>query len=559
MIRRFFIYLCLIFSLVAVTLACLFGVGLSFLAVPFSVGELPPRMTILLIPLDSRPPCTSYVESLAHMAGMKVILPPSDLLDEYRRPGNVAGLQEWLQRNIYRADAAIVSVDMLTYGGLLTSRQGTGTAGAIEKTLALLSYVHETHPRVKVYAFNIIPRLLIADDVRTEKYKQPMADWSMLQDTVSLFENPRDVARLQELETLIPADIRDHYRSLYAANSHLNQQLWGLAQKGVLAGLVLGQDDSAPFGLGNLERRRLDNALASHPDLSNRLFITRGTDEVAISLLGKVAASAENPGHKVYIHFTEEHAADTIMPYMPGPLFQTIDEKLALAGAQVTDSIPSADYILVIHAGNPHSQPKRLTAEANRIKAWVQAGRSVALVDLAKDWRADQTLLPYLRRNGTPVYQLVAYAGWNTASNSIGTAVTQASMVLLGRVRAPEQAAVSRETARLGFLAARLLDDWYYQKVYRPVLNADLQKRGINPYDLQQAQEAVTLQVNHHLYNAWLQLVYWDWRNATWSLPPDKKPSYAIAGWKLHSGLPWDRTFEIFVEATPAPARIISQ
>ena len=124
MIRRFFIYLCLIFFLVAIPLAFLFKTGLSVLAVPISIDEPPPRLTILLIPLDSRPPCTAYVESLASMAGMKVILPPSDLLDDYQRPGNTAGLREWLARNLYRAEAAILSVDMLTHGGLLTSRQG---------------------------------------------------------------------------------------------------------------------------------------------------------------------------------------------------------------------------------------------------------------------------------------------------------------------------------------------------------------------------------------------------------------------------------------------------
>ena len=65
----------------------------------------------------------------------------------------------------------------------------------------------------------------------------------------------------------------------------MNSQLLELVQEGTLAGLVLGQDDSAPFGLGNLERQWLDAVISRSPVLQNKVFVTRGTDEVALSLL----------------------------------------------------------------------------------------------------------------------------------------------------------------------------------------------------------------------------------------------------------------------------------
>jgi len=73
MIRRFFIYFSLIFAFMATTLAVLFSLGFSLVAVPVSVSEPAPRGVVLLVPLDSRPPCTDYVASLARMAGFQIL------------------------------------------------------------------------------------------------------------------------------------------------------------------------------------------------------------------------------------------------------------------------------------------------------------------------------------------------------------------------------------------------------------------------------------------------------------------------------------------------------
>ena len=195
---------------------------------------------------------------------------------------------------------------------------------------------------------------------------------------------------------------------------------------------MLGQDDSAPFGLGNLERQWLDAVISRSPVLQNKVFVTRGTDEVALSLLGQVIAGTASYRNKVYVHYTEATTADLILPYMPGPLSRTVAEKLALGNAEQSRDFPSADYILVIHAGSARSRSADMAKSAALIKDWLSSGKQVALVDLAADWRTDQALLPFLQQNGAPLNGLLAYAGWNTASNSIGTAVTQAAMVLSG-------------------------------------------------------------------------------------------------------------------------------
>ena len=558
MFQRFIIYLALIFILTGIALSVSFIRGYSFAAVPVQIMEAAPRGVILVVPLDSRPPCTDYLVSLARMAGYQIILPPRELMDSYQKPANVVHMRKWLQQNVALADAAIISVDMLIHGGLLASRKGMASYDAASEVLKLLDTVHKSHPQVRLFAFSIIPRLLIPENPHTEKFRQPMIEWSMLQETITLFDNPRDFEKLQRLEAEVPFEIINRYRALYAANHQLNRNLVKHAQNGVLSGLVLGQDDSAIFGLANLERQRLENEISRLPEMRKKIFVTRGTDEVALTLLVPATDMANKTKYKVFVHYTETHTATAILPYMPRPLMQTVAEKLAISGAEPTSSIFEADFILVVHAGNSQSREAQLKTNADQIKSWMEQGRNVAVVDLATDWIEKQTLLPYLQRNETPLYQLLAYAGWNTASNSIGTVITQSIMSLSGRNTSEASVALSRDLARVEFISDRILDDWYYQKIFRHQLNESLEKQKIDPYNLKDAQKNVAKQINHHLFNAHLQYIRRSWQKAVIPLYAPGHGSYALYNGTLKTGLPWDRTFEIYVDSKIYPAKILS-
>jgi hypothetical protein len=322
--------------------------------------------------------------------------------------------------------------------------------------------------------------------------------------------------------------------------------------------LVLGQDDSTSFGLANLERQRLELFVSNTPEIKEKVFITRGTDEVALSLLGQVIASPTGHKKKVYVYYTESQTADIIMPYMPGPLSRSVAEKLKLSNAEQSSSIDGVDYILAVHAGSRLSSAGNLAKAADQIKRWLDTGKNVALVDLAVDWQASQTLLPYLQKNAAPLHRLIAYAGWNTASNSIGTAVTQSSMVLNGRMTGSASQQIGRDLQRVEFLASRIMDDWYYQKNFRPILNDSLQHQSINPYDLQNSRIMVSRKIESELLSVLPQLIQRNWQNTIFKLPAPTDASYAIAGWQMHSALPWDRTFEIKIELIPSAA-IINQ
>ena len=77
---------------------------------------------IALMPMDERPATGRHAAMIAAVAGVHVQLPPSSLLSRLRVPGDRDGLSRWLSRS--DADAAVVSLDMLGFGGLVPSRLG---------------------------------------------------------------------------------------------------------------------------------------------------------------------------------------------------------------------------------------------------------------------------------------------------------------------------------------------------------------------------------------------------------------------------------------------------
>ena len=129
-------------------------------------------------------------------------------------------------------------------------------------------------------------------------------------------------------------------------------------------------------------------------------------------------------------------------------------------------------------------------------------------------------------------------------------------MVLSGNRAGSADAALNRDLQRISFLADRMLDDWYYQKSFRPILNDSLQRQQINPYDLQSARNKVNRRIELQLAGVFPQLVERQWQNSLFALPTPAQGAYVISNWRVAASLPWDRTFEIRLETIALPAML---
>jgi hypothetical protein len=508
------------------------------------------RYTVLLLPLDSRPACTKFIVDLGKIANIKVIMPPKELLDNYKKTAKTNDLRIWLSGNIQNVDATIVSIDMLIHGSLLASRHSTGTDNDANETLQILESIHIQYPQMPIYAFNILPRLWLADSSENSKYEKLILEYSKLKDQVYTFENPKDIKKLNDLENKIPSQILTQYQNLYQENIELNKKLIQLTKRGVFEKLVIGQDDGQIFGIPNISKKQLLHYLNNQQLTSDNVVITRGTDEVALTLLGDIANKLNHYHPKINVQYSDTEASRIVMPYMPSSVATTVKEKVDMIGGSLVDNPDDADFILFVYIGTEENNSNRFNVN-KRIQALLKKKYKVALVDLSEHFSYKETIFPLLLKNDVPINQLIAYAGWNTASNSIGTAVTQATIFTARLNSAVETNDIlSLYKNNLSFLISRYLEDWYYLKNVIDNINNNLKKSNINAYDLNEHYNMVNEQLNIEMNkNAYLLSSRKAFNIPLLIQTQDQIIAVKASNLRITTYFPWSRTFEIYLDS----------
>ena len=511
---------------------------------------------LVLVPLDGRPPCRQLVLDAADVAGTEVNALPYDLQDYYTMPGETKEAQKWLRENLAESDAAIISIDQLLYGGLLAAREANASPAEIDAFIANLRELHAAHPTVPLYAFSILPRMIppaSIDDYYDNKY---LLAYSRLADRYALYGDPADAAKMQELEAKIQPASLAQYLALFEHNEQLTRALIELVREGTLKRLLIGQDDGEKYSIPNIEKRRLQQLLTDEQIPTEKAAIVHGADELALTLLAAIAA--ERSGHRpqIYLDWNDEDTPEHILPFMAISMRETALEKIALFGGTCTASADSADFVLFLSAGSEENLSSRRKS-VERIEKYLATSTPVALVDLSRHFAAEETLLPLLIERTAPIEGLLAYAGWNTASNSVGTALSEAVLFTAAREKAASREEVlALQAANLKLLNNRFLEDYFYLKDVITIVNTGLRKNGTkNVYDLD-------LERDYLAATAMLRKAMADRLQSFKStkacrrpfrvyLPDGESAELSLYDLEADMSFPWPRTFEIYLETTP--------
>ncbi|SEJ07568.1 Protein of unknown function [Propionispira arboris] len=516
--------------------------------------------TVILLPLDSRPPCRQFVVDAGKIANIKVIVPPPNILDYYTQSGDTKALRLWLAENIKQADAAIISIDQLIHGGLLASREARSKESDEIEALDFLEKLHADNLKIPIYAFNILPRIYPTASIDNYKDQKALIKYSRLLDELATFENPLDLDELNQIQKKIKPEIIEKYKSLYTKNTLLNEKLSALAKQGVLTKLIIAQDDGQDFGIPNMEKRQIQRYLHQENIYSSQVTSTRGADEVALTLLSDINNKQESYQPKIYVEYCDEAAPKTIMPYMPCSVATTVKEKIALVNGQLVNNPVAADFILYVYIGNEKNLSQRIQS-TKKIEGFLKQNYKVALVDLSKHFLAEETLFPILLNHNIPLNQLIAYAGWNTTSNAVGTAITQASL-FTEKLRTPLSSANALLLYKnnLTFLNNRYVEDYYYLKEVIDLVNVNLKKSGftnVNDLDLDHNYKWANDMLQTGLTKRTTLLKYS--KAYKQSIPvhtTDGDLLLKINDIQIEASYPWPRTFEIYLEATLSLGKI---
>jgi hypothetical protein len=494
------------------------------------------------------------VQKLGRIVGLNVIVPPKELLDNYRHPANRKKLYEWLNNNISHYQKAIISADILLHGSLLQSRQTTVTPKEQQKFLQGLQKLRqENGMHTAIDIFSIIPRLLVSDELLPDRWYQfHLMRYSQLLDMTEINNDPYMTKELLEYQNKIPNNILAKYLALFKNSHQFNLALLEAAKKQqsqVPFNIVIGQDDASPFGLPHRNALQLQKFM-QHEKLQHHTSITYGADEIASLLLTRYYLQQQKWQPKVYLQFATPNTEFMHMPYMAVSTDAAIRNQLQFVGAAITDDYQAADVILYIHCGDEKHLPQKQQVQA--ISNILAQNKRLALVDLSANFNAEEMLLPYLLDEKVPVNHLCAYAGWNTFSNSSGTAIAQ-SLLFTGRLyelqkaKSEPQQIAALYAQNLQFTIERMVEDYYYQKKLHPQLRPYLESFGITPTDLMpdaKEQTEFSLQKKISLYSCYLL-------HSNLGRTPfyeDKHNAYYLRDLAIGVRLPWNRIFEVSLD-----------
>jgi hypothetical protein len=246
-----------------------------------------------------------------------------------------------------------------------------------------------------------------------------------------------------------------------------------------------------------------------------------GADEVGAVMTARLCGSKSGRTPSFRPIYLVEGGEKIIAPFEDSPVQVTVERQIRAVGGQLSDDA-DADVWLFVHPPvdsasewvrdypNEHRSATEyadLTAAVRQIGAALDAGRRVALADVAYANGASHTLIRLLPAND--LRRLIAFGAWNTAGNTIGTVVAQAAAAIDGSI-----------DANASFLAHRLIEDYGYQTLVRPQVRAWLRETTgrAEPTDANLAQTAAYI--------------------------AERLPAY-LDRRAVRVRLPWSRTFEV--------------
>jgi hypothetical protein len=431
---------------------------------------------ILLIPLDDRPPCLQFPLRMGAVGDAEIVTPPRELLGRFTDFGKSDEIIEWLKKQDLRSfDAAIVSVDMLAYGGLVAMRvHGTDDAAAMRR-LDFVREMRRAAPRLKIYGSSVIMRLAPTGNVVNEAYREKLARWA------EISVEPENRAETEKLEKAIPADALADYKAARARDLKINQASIEMVRDKIFDYLILSQDDAKPKGVHVADREKLIARMKAL-NLQNKIAVQPGADEVSMLLLARALTDKYDFRPKIRTVFSAENIADQFMPYEDRPLRQTVSFQIRSTGALEVPDYESADLRFLVFASrfDPESAGKFIERETRNLAAGGKILPAIiADIDPKGDVQGGDVRFTELAlKSGWISPSTAGYAAWNTAGNTIGTALPQgvvyssfrAMKALRKNAKAAENKARMRRTAEAQnwFTLHRLFDDYVYHSLIRP-------------------------------------------------------------------------------------------
>lgn len=505
------------------------------------------KRKLALLPMDFRPYTYEVPQQIASIADWEVIVPEKHLLSFLKKPGDIEALQQWLLKVSSDVDGLIISIDTLAYGGLIPSRVCEDDLEEIIDRISILKQLSQLTNK-KIMAFSTTMRIsnsYVNEQEKTywNKYGKDIWKYSYHSHRYQETGDMESDNIIKHLEEIIPQSILNDYLQTRKRNFQVNKYLLDYVEEGIIDFLSFPQDDTAPFGFNIQEQKEIIQEIDNR-FLHSKVYVYPGADEVAITLTGRIICELEKIKTPIfYMFFSGETGALQPAMYEDRPIIESVKAQVFAMGGYTVETSIEADISLAVNT------PGRLqgdialqqnlegvdTGDRNigewlkRIEHYLDKGRNVAIADVAYANGADKAMVPRLLEQRL-FERLIGFAGWNTAGNTLGTVIPQATMAYVAEKRQVQpQNKVKREI--LHQLLTRLLSDYLYLSVTRQNVKDILKSK--NPT----SEELLTTVQN---------IFEKDLQDLINKLLPVQLNGYKWEVNKVY--LPWERLFEVGLE-----------
>ncbi|MBS5926417.1 MAG: DUF4127 family protein [Clostridium sp.] len=496
-------------------------------------------MNILYISLDERPCNYKYpAEIIGKSEEVKFIVPPKSLLNKKKIAADIEGLWFFVEENIRNCDYAILSIDMMVYGGLLPSRLHQSTLEELLERLERVKKLKLINPNVKIYAFDTIMRVPSYNSSEEEpdyyeSFGESIFRISWLRDKIDKgYGDENDKDEYKKIMSEVPTEFEKDYFGRRMKNYEVTKNVLKLVEEGVIEFLVIPQDDTALYGVQAGEQQEHIKTIKSL-DISHKVFIYPGADEVGCTLLSRIINDYNGVTPSVFVRFSSVNGPQIVPSFEDRPYIETIKWHLTSAGLWMVDNSQDADFILMVNtpgAETTGAQTQDLGVRENNsmrnliefvtaCREYIKRGKKVVISDVAYSNGSDKELINILTKLGV-MFNVSGYAGWNTHGNTLGTVLCEGTCAF-------------HYGENKKFIAYRYLEDCGYQSVVRQIVIDELPLQGLSYYDFKDKEEWVKERVIKHL-NEFLSRY----------IQPYLDENIKING----VSFPWRRMFEIDID-----------
>lgn len=482
---------------------------------------------ILFIPLDERPCNYDFPQKLINSTkGFKLLIPPKEILGKKKTPSNFALLKNYILENAKDAKAAVISIDQLLYGGIVPSRLHKKSMKVLNERLNLLKEIKAINPNIILNCFVLIMRCpnYSSSDEEPDYYEIYGETINKIGKMIDLNEDYKSL--MNNNEELINAVV--DYEKRRRKNIKQVKKTISFT-KDVIDFLVIPQDDSQVHGFSSMDR--CDVLKFIEDGNYQNIDIYPGADEVGMTLIARTINELNNISKSFYLDFLHEESKTVIPAYENRPLFETIKAHIKASGNKVVESVNDSDIVLFLdydkYEQRESVDPSVLDIESalkqvSRMKDAKKKGKIVALADACYVNGGNIEYMKLLSSK-MKIDSLDVYAGWNTSSNTLGTAISFASVLSY----------YNNETESKKFLAERIYDDMIYQAYARRYITKNiLPDLGLGYFDVKKGLSKV--------------------RSITKKILKDYAKENFKSFYSKHHlknvNMPWKRMFEVSVE-----------